>query len=95
MNRRAVFIFLAAHNFWEGLFDNGNIKFILNILPFQFKNFPHILMSIIVPHPISDEKKAILKEKEDRLRKIAWEHGTVIEFLHIGDGRFRDYIALT
>jgi len=78
-----VLIFLAGLNFWEGLFDNGNIKFIRNIMGFNLVNYSSMLMTIITPHGLSDEKIEILKKKEEQIRKIADEHGVSIKFCHI------------
>ena len=81
--RNEVFIFLAGLNFWEGLFDNSNIKFIKNILSFHIVKSNYILMTIITPYHLSSEKLAILKEKEEVLRKIANDHSTIIEFCYV------------
>jgi glycosyltransferase involved in cell wall biosynthesis len=80
---KEVCIFLAGFNFWEGLFDNLNVKFIRNLLSLKIPHLRYILMTIILPHHLSREKSAILKEKKELLKKIAFEHGTVIEFCHI------------
>jgi len=80
---KEAFIFLAAFNFWEGLFDNVNVKFIKNLLSFKVADLSYILMTIIIPHHLCEERFAILKEKKETLKKIAREYGAVIEFYHI------------
>ena len=83
IHQKGVFIFIAGLNFWEGLFDNVNIKFIRNLLSFQVVNFSCILMTIIIPKQLSNDKALILKEKERLIQRLVHEHGVRIEFCHI------------
>jgi hypothetical protein len=83
IHQNGVFIFLSGLNFWEGLFDNVNIKFIRNILGFQVMNFSCMFMTIIIPKHLSNDKANILRKKEEQIRRLADEHGVQIEFCHI------------
>jgi glycosyltransferase involved in cell wall biosynthesis len=83
IHQKGVFIFLAGMNFWEGLFDNVNIKFISNILRYQVINFSCIFMTIIIPKELSKDMSGILKQKEELIQLIADDHGVRIEFSHI------------
>jgi glycosyltransferase involved in cell wall biosynthesis len=83
MDQKGIFIFLAGLNFWEGLFDNGNIKFIRNILSSQIMNFTRMFMTIIIPERMTDDKARVLNEKEEQIRKLADGYGVRIEFCHI------------
>ena len=80
---KEVFIFLAAHNFWEGLFENVNMKFLRMLLGFQLTEFPCVLMTIIMPVRLTDDHINILKKKEEKIKKIAHENGVKIEFCYI------------
>ncbi len=82
-NPGTVFIFLAGLNFWEGLFDNANIKFISNLLAFQPADFSCLLMSIIIPDRLPDDRIGRLGEKEEKIKKIADAYGIPVEFCHI------------
>ncbi|RJP85049.1 MAG: hypothetical protein C4518_16935 [Desulfobacteraceae bacterium] len=82
-NPGTVFIFLAGLNFWEGLFDNVNIKFINNLLAFHLADFSCVLMTIITPDRLSDDKAELLREKEEQIKKLAAEYGIAVEFCHI------------
>jgi hypothetical protein len=83
IHQKGVFIFLSGMNFWEGLFDNLNVKFIRNILSFRVVNFSHIVMTIIIPKKLPKDKYLILKEKEGIIRRIADDYGVRVEFCHI------------
>ena len=83
IHQKGVFIFIAGLNFWEGLFDNMNIKFIRNILSFQIVNFSCILMTIIIPKQLSDDNILILNKKKELIQRLADDHGVRIEFCHI------------
>jgi glycosyltransferase involved in cell wall biosynthesis len=93
--QKGVFIFLAGTNFWEGLFDNGNIKFIRNILSFRVVNFSHIVMTIIIPEKLPKDKELILRQKEGIIKRLADDYGVRVEFCHIrGRTVFGIYAAL-
>ena len=80
----AVYLFfLAGMNFWEGLFDNVNIKLIRNLLAFQLPDISHILMTIIVPNRLPAEKAGLLSKKEDLIKNIADAYKISVEFCHI------------
>lgn len=83
---KEVFIFLAGLNFWEGLFDNVNIKFLRMIFEFHLAEFPCVLMTIIIPERLSDDRINDLREKEEKIKKIAFENGVKIELCRI-EGR--------
>lgn len=80
---KEVFIFLASLNFWEGLFDNINIKFLKIILGFKQAELKCILMTIITPNRLTCDRIDILKKKEEQIRKIANENDVGIEFCYI------------
>lgn len=85
-NGKEIFIFLAGLNFWEGLFDNANIKFIRNLFELRLVNFSQMLMTIITSKHLSSDKYKILLKKEEQIQKIALEYRLNIEFYHI-EGR--------
>lgn len=85
-NCKEIFIFLAGLNFWEGLFDNSNIKFIRNLFELRLVNFSQMLMTIITSKHLSSDRYKILLKKENQIKKIALEYGFNIEFYHI-EGR--------
>jgi glycosyltransferase involved in cell wall biosynthesis len=95
IRRKEVFIFLAGLNFWEGLFDNVNIKFIRNILCFRVVNSSHIVMTTIIPTKLTKDKELILKRKEVVIQRLADDYGVGVEFCHIkGRTLFGIYAAL-
>ncbi len=82
-NKKKIFIFLGGMNFWEGLFDTNNIKFIRNLFELKLADFSHILMTIFIPKTLSDSRQIILLEKEAQLKEIALINGATIDFCHI------------
>lgn len=78
-----VFIFLAGLNFWEGLFDTVNIKFLRILLGFEPEEFRRVLMTIITPERLTDERRKLLEKKEEQIRKIAHEQGVRMEICHV------------
>jgi glycosyltransferase involved in cell wall biosynthesis len=82
-NSREIFIFLGGHNFWEGLFDNINVRFIRNLFDYRLADFSQILMTIIVTGHVAEDKYLILRKKEENLKNIVLENGANIEFCHI------------
>jgi len=78
-----IFIYLAALNFWEGLFETVNIRLVTNIFQFKFIETSQILMTIILPRRMDEEKRVQLKQREEQLIRIATQYGKQIEFLHI------------
>jgi glycosyltransferase involved in cell wall biosynthesis len=83
-NREKIFIFLGGHNFWEGLFDNVNVRFIRNLFDYRLADFSQILMAIIVPENVTENKYHILKKKEEDLKNSVLKNGAHIEYCHIG-----------
>ncbi len=82
-NKKRVLIFLGGHNFWEGLFDTNNIKFIRNLFELKLADFSHVLIGIIIPKQLSDDRQKILRQSEDQLKKIVHHYGATIDFCHI------------
>jgi len=82
-NGKDIFIFLAGLNFWEGLFDNCNIKFISNLFEYSVADFSQMLMTIITPKQLSNDEYKILIKKEGQIKMLALDHGLDIEFYHI------------
>jgi glycosyltransferase involved in cell wall biosynthesis len=78
-----VFIFLGGHNFWDGLFDTVNIRFVRNLFEFKMVDISNVLMTTIIPRHISEEKNQILISKEEALKNILLDHGVNVEYLHI------------
>jgi hypothetical protein len=90
---KEVFIFLASLNFWEGLFDNVNIKFLRIILGFKPAEFKCLLMTIIIPNRLTDDRIDILKNKEEQIRRIADENGVGIEFCYIRGRKSKELLC--
>jgi len=82
-HEKEILIFLAGLNFWEGLFENVNIKFIRHLFDYRLADFSNILMSIIVPPDISDEQQHILNTRQETIQSIVTQNGATIEFCHI------------
>ncbi len=82
-NEKAVFVFLGAHNFWEGLFDTVNIGFIRNLIEFKIIDHADILMTTIVPHGVSQDILAELTKKEEQLKRFSQNNGIQIHYYHI------------
>jgi hypothetical protein len=82
-NSGEVFIFLGGNNFWEGLFDNINVRFIRNLFDYRLADFSQILMTSVVPRNVTQDKYLILRKKEENLKNTVLENGAKIEFCHI------------
>jgi glycosyltransferase involved in cell wall biosynthesis len=83
LNRKKIFIFLGGNNFWEGLFDNINVRFIRNLFEYRLADFSQILMTIIVPGHVTEDKYSILRKKEENLKNTVLKNGANIEYCHI------------
>ena len=82
-NKETIFVFLGAHNFWEGLFDTVNISFIRNLIEYQILHHTDILMTSIVPDGTSKELLAKLLVKEEQLRRFVHNSSNRIQYHHI------------
>ena len=82
-SKNELFIFLGGHNFWEGLFDTVNVRFIRNLFEFELTNISNVLMTTIIPKNTSAERYKILTKKEESLARILDEYGVSVEFFHI------------
>lgn len=82
-DNKNVLIFLGGMNFWEGLFDTNNIKFIKNLFELKLADFSHVLIGIITPRQLSFDRQKILLEREDQLKKIVHHYGATIDFCRI------------
>lgn len=78
-----LLIFLAGSNFWEGLFDTVNYRFLKNLFQFRLATVSAVLMSVIRPPSLSLKKQCILAEKEARLKRLGRRHGVTVAFYHV------------
>ncbi|MBC2714882.1 MAG: glycosyltransferase family 4 protein [Desulfobacteraceae bacterium] len=92
-DNKKIFVFLGGNNFWEGLFDTNNIKFIKNLFELKMADFSHILMTIITPKQLSFDQHKILLEKKTQLKKIAHHYGATIDFCHINGRTIRNLLS--
>jgi hypothetical protein len=82
-DKKKILIYLGSNNFWEGLFDTINIKFIKSLFELKLANFSHVLMTIITPPQLSYDRQKILRQREDQLKKIVHHYGATIDFCRI------------
>jgi len=81
--KKFIFVFLGAHNFWEGLFDTVNIGFIRNLIEFKIIHHTDILMTTIIPNGVSQKRLIELAEKEEKLKIFAKDHNNQVHYYHI------------
>ena len=82
-NKRAIFVFLGAHNFWEGLYDTVNIGFIRCLIDFKIIHDVDILMTTIIPDGVSQKRLKELAGKEEQLQSFAQNHSCQMHYYHI------------
>jgi len=79
----SLFVYMASHDFREGLFDSVDSQFILDLCARRIVADTDLLMTIILPRNFNAADQELLDRKESDLKRAIAQFEVNIEFFHI------------